>query len=335
MRILVIGAGVIGSFNAARLAEGGQDVTLLARGRRLAELREHGVVLENARTGQRTTTRVPLVERISPEDRYDLAVVVVRRNQIPSVLPMLTQAKGIASVLFLGNNAAGPQEMIDALGRDRVLIGVVNAGGERRGHVVRYLWWRSLPLQISELDGQPSPRTAAIISAFRRAGLPARMNPRLDAFLKTHAAGLPGFAGALYRAGGSIHALAHRPDLLRLFVESMRESMRALLVLGVPLTPPSIRLVLWLPIPLLVSGLRLFFDTKLAEVGGERHANAAVDEMKEIADEIRDLFRQSGVDAPASAELFASVDAQAQRSNTPMTPGGTRGCKAASRMRAP
>lgn len=333
MRILVIGAGVIGSFYAARLAEGGQDVTLLARGRRLAELREHGVVLENARTGQRTTTRVPLVERLSPADRYDLAVVVLRRNQIPSVLPMLAQAKGIASVLFLGNNAAGPQEMIDALGRDRVLIGVVNAGGERRGHVVRYLWWRSLPLQISELDGQPSPRTAAIISAFRRAGLPARTNPRLDAFLKTHAAGLPGFAGALYRAGGSIHALAHRPDLLRLFVESMRESMRALLVLGVPLTPPAIRLVLWLPVPLLVSGLRLFFDTELAEVGGERHANAAVDEMKEIADEIRDLFRQSGVDAPASAELFASVDAQAQRSNTPMTPGATRGWKAASTTR--
>lgn len=41
MKTLILGAGVIGSFNAAGLAEAGQDVTLRARGRRLAELREH------------------------------------------------------------------------------------------------------------------------------------------------------------------------------------------------------------------------------------------------------------------------------------------------------
>jgi 2-dehydropantoate 2-reductase len=116
MRILVLGAGVIGSFNAARLKEAGQDVTLLARGRRLADLREHGVVLEDFRTGRRTTTRVPLVERLGPEDDYDLALVVVRRNQIPSVLPMLAQNRRIPSVLFLGNNAAGAQDMVQALG---------------------------------------------------------------------------------------------------------------------------------------------------------------------------------------------------------------------------
>jgi len=47
-KVLVIGAGVIGSFNAARLKDGGKDVTLLARGQRLEDLREHGVVLEDA-----------------------------------------------------------------------------------------------------------------------------------------------------------------------------------------------------------------------------------------------------------------------------------------------
>jgi nucleoside-diphosphate-sugar epimerase len=78
-KILIVGAGVIGSFNAARLKEAGHDVTLLARGRRLADLREHGVVLESSRTG-RSTTQVPLVDRLGPEDAYDLAIVIVRRN---------------------------------------------------------------------------------------------------------------------------------------------------------------------------------------------------------------------------------------------------------------
>lgn len=43
MRTLMVGAGVIGSFNAARLKEGGQDITLLARGHRLADLHRRRV----------------------------------------------------------------------------------------------------------------------------------------------------------------------------------------------------------------------------------------------------------------------------------------------------
>lgn len=66
MRTLILGAGVIGSFNAARLTESGQDITLLARGRRLEDLREHGVVLEDFRTGRRTITQVQLVDRLGP-----------------------------------------------------------------------------------------------------------------------------------------------------------------------------------------------------------------------------------------------------------------------------
>ena len=45
VKILVYGAGPLGSLLAAKLQEGGNTVSLLARGRRLADLREHGLVL--------------------------------------------------------------------------------------------------------------------------------------------------------------------------------------------------------------------------------------------------------------------------------------------------
>ena len=66
-----------------RLADGGHDVTLLARGRRLLQLQEHGVVLENARSGERTTTHVSLTGVLEPEDAYDLVLVAMRRHQVP------------------------------------------------------------------------------------------------------------------------------------------------------------------------------------------------------------------------------------------------------------
>lgn len=44
-KILVYGAGPLGSVFASKLKQGGNDVSILARGTRLGELREHGIVL--------------------------------------------------------------------------------------------------------------------------------------------------------------------------------------------------------------------------------------------------------------------------------------------------
>jgi len=319
MRILILGAGVVGSFNAARLKEAGQDVTLLARGRRLADLREHGVVLEDFRSGRRTTIPVPLVDRLGSDDAYDLAIVMVRRNQIPSILPALALNHHIPSVLFLGNNAVGAQDMIEALGQQRVLLGMANVGGERQDRVVRYVWWRWLPLLFGELDDVPTSRTEAIVRLFRSAGLRARVVKNVDAYLKTHAAGLPAFAGAAYMAGGNVRQLAQMQEAVKLYVRACREALRALRIIGIPLRPSATRLLEWIPEPLLAFGLRLFFHTRLAAVGGGQHVNVAVDEMKELADEMRVILRQSGLPSPASDVLFAQVEARFQASGSGFT----------------
>jgi nucleoside-diphosphate-sugar epimerase len=61
MRILVVGAGVIGSVYAARLLEAGHTVTVCARGRRLRELWDGGLILRDAETGRRTAHKVGAV----------------------------------------------------------------------------------------------------------------------------------------------------------------------------------------------------------------------------------------------------------------------------------
>ena len=65
-KILVYGAGPLGSLFAARLQQGGNDVSILARGQRLAELCEHGIVLMDVQTGKQTITGVHVVERLAP-----------------------------------------------------------------------------------------------------------------------------------------------------------------------------------------------------------------------------------------------------------------------------
>src|SRR5580704_16541432 len=89
MRIVVVGAGVIGSTYGGRLARSGHDVTLVARGQRLADLQAHGLVLEDAGSGQRTEISLPVVSELSRDDRYDLTLVPVGSDQLTTTLPMV------------------------------------------------------------------------------------------------------------------------------------------------------------------------------------------------------------------------------------------------------
>ena len=130
-RILVYGAGVLGSLLAARLHTGGHNVAILARGQRLADIREHGIVLEDYHTGQRETVPVPAVESLEPDDAYDLVLVVMQQQQTADVLPALAANRRTPSLLFLQNNPHGPSDLIEALGPGRVLLGFPASGGGR------------------------------------------------------------------------------------------------------------------------------------------------------------------------------------------------------------
>ena len=196
------------------------------------------------------------------------------------------------------------------LGRERVLLGMPNTGGTRVDHVVRYLRSRWFVVLFGELDDVVTPRTQAIVRLFRSAGLSARVVKNVDAYLKTHAAGLPALAGAVYMAGGHVRQLAHAPEAIKLYLPAFREALRALRAVGVPLRPSATRLVEWIPAPILAFAMRRFLDSRLVEMGAQPHLETALDEMKVLADELRTILRQSGLPSPASNVLFAQIDAQ-------------------------
>ncbi|HOG46091.1 MAG TPA: 2-dehydropantoate 2-reductase N-terminal domain-containing protein [Anaerolineae bacterium] len=310
MDILVFGAGVLGTLYATRLQEAGHRVSLVARGARLAELREHGIVLESAQSGRWTAVGVNIVEALAPDDRYDLAIVLVRHDQLAGALPTLAANRRIPTVLLMVNNASGPSEAVQALGHGRVLLGFPGAGGARRGHVVRYNvlpgWLQATTL--GELDGRSTPRLRTVAAALRRAGFPVEISGDIDAWLKTHVAWVSPVANALYMVGGSNDDLAHTRDGVVLMVRAIREGFRVLRAHGIPITPARLRLFEWLPEPLLVVAWRRVLATRFAATVIAGHANAARSEMAALAAELRALAAGTGVPTPAMDELAAYAD---------------------------
>jgi 2-dehydropantoate 2-reductase len=69
-KILVDGAGPLGSLSAARLQQGSNHVSILARGQRLDELREYGIVLVDVLTQEQTVTR------------FVISIIIVQRESV-------------------------------------------------------------------------------------------------------------------------------------------------------------------------------------------------------------------------------------------------------------
>jgi 2-dehydropantoate 2-reductase len=318
VKILIYGAGVLGSIHAARLQEAGHDVSFLARGQRLVDLKAHGIVLREAGTGKQTITQVKVVEKLAPEDAYDLVIVIVRKNHLSSVLPALANNTHTPNVLFMLNNAAGSSEMVDALGHERVILGFPVAAGWLEGYTVNQLvlpnWLqRTQPTVFGELDGTTSPRLERIMGAFREAGMYTRMVPNMDAWLKAHAAfDIPMVAGA-YAVGGNVSRIARTPEALVLMARAIQENFRVLQTLGIPVTPVTVRVIGWLPEFLLVAFLGRLFRSKFAELGIGKHTDDSPDEMKQLDSELQELAHVAGVSTPAADQLRAYLDPDAPR----------------------
>ena len=291
MKLLVYGAGVCGSLFAAHLHEAGRDVALLARGGRLASLRQHGVQLAEEDSPAIRQVPVPVVEH--PVGGYDLIAVTVRTHQVDAVLETLAGLDG--DVLFLHNWAAGAQPLEAAIGPGRVLLGFppALAAGTMDGDVVRYrassFMTSRVPMPIGEPDGRTTPRLERIVRELRTAKIKAKAEPRMDAWLKTHAAfEVP--LGQAVRSAGSPAALADDPEAVRGMLHLMRQNLTAMSTQPVPRAFGALQT---LPEGLLVALLRRFLRSQTAA------RSALSDTSPSAAAELERLAEQMHIPAEA------------------------------------
>jgi 2-dehydropantoate 2-reductase len=305
-RVLVIGAGVNGSVCGVALQNAGMDVTVLARGKRYEELRDAGIVIEDPFKNKRSVTKVPVINRLDPNDLYDYVLVVVRKNQVADLLPVLAQNRS-PNIVFMTNNLSGPEELIRILGKDRVMMGFVFAGGKRDGDVIRAIsgiggGWISTP--FGEIDGRITPRLRRLIGILCKAGLSAKASTDISNYLATHAALVAPVAALIIKYGCNTYALGRSTADLRLLVDALRETLAVLRASGVKIIPPMVNMVRIIPRFVLVAAMRVLFCTRFAEVGAGWHCSQAPDEMRHLAMELQALVDQAGLPVPALRKVL-------------------------------
>jgi len=192
MRICIVGAGSIGGLLGVKLAQAGEEVTLIARGAHLAAIRENGMKLI-AEDGAEAVVRLRATERIAEAGVQDLVVLGMKAHQVAAVvhdLPalyheetaVLTAQNGIPWWYFMKHGgeyeghcleSVDPGGVIAAnLPVDRVLGSVVYPAAEIVAPgVLHHI--EGNRFSVGEIDGTETPRLLALAEALRRAGFKA------------------------------------------------------------------------------------------------------------------------------------------------------------------
>lgn len=175
MKIAVIGPGGIGSTFAWRLARAGHEVTVVARGERLARLQQTGAIV--TATGERAAVAVSaaLDERVA----YDLVLVSVLHSQVDAVLPALASSAA-RTVMFMFNMFEPLARLRDAVGAERFAFGFpAILASLDDGVLTTQIVARPVRTTVSD------PRWAQVFSA---AGIPSVVHDDMESWLRTHAA---------------------------------------------------------------------------------------------------------------------------------------------------
>ena len=308
-KILVFGAGVLGSLYSARLKQSGQEVTILARGKRFKEITKNGIELEDALSGKKDIVQLPAVTELKHDDAYDWIVVLVRKNQVSDVLPILSSNQKTPNILFMVNNPSGYDDWISAVGSKRLVIGFAGAGGQKNGSIVRYKIVSGLlqPTIFGELDGAKTARLKELVHTFESAGFPTVISSNMDAWQRTHVAWVSPLSNAIYKMNGDNLKLAQSSETLSLLIKAVREGFQCLRSVSIPIKPWKIRIMECLPRFLLIVFFKILIKTNYFKTLIVEHAMIASDEMLQIADEFRIFIESNSFKTPAIDELRSYI----------------------------
>lgn len=301
LRILVIGAGVLGCNLAANLYRAGKNITLLARGLWYREIKTKGLTIKNKLSLRSANYPIQVIDRLNIKDRYDVIFVCVQFMQLDDLIPTLRQ-NPTKNVVFIGNNLK-PNHYAELLNHKNVMFGFTLAAGHREKTHVESVDLKNIT--VGDLKGFASNRFL-LQAIFRDTSYRWYYEPNMGDYLLSHAAIVLPAAYACYCTDGDLKKLSRDAKGIHRIIDANIELYTLLAKSGHEILPKkllnyhskSYRKKFFL-------FYRMMSATSFGKICASDHAMSAIPEMEAIAEEMEILIRRSGADVPAYRALQA------------------------------
>jgi 2-dehydropantoate 2-reductase len=252
IRIGVVGAGAIGGLMAARLALGGNEVTVIDLGPHLAAIKKNGLKLE-WHDGRVETAQVKAVDNVADAGKQDLVILAVKAHYLDNVAKnidamlgpdtmVMTVQNGLPWWYFqrLGGKYDNKKlESLDPTGAltknidASRLIGCVvyPAAAVTAPGVIHHVEGDRFP--IGELDGKETPRVKLLHDVLVKSGLKSRVLKDIRSEIWLKAWGNLSFNPISALTHATLVDIAQFPETRKLAARMMEEAETIARKLGV------------------------------------------------------------------------------------------------------
>ena len=168
MKIAVFGTGAVGGYFGGRLAQSGEEVIFIARGKHLQAMRDNGLKIDSINSDFIVQ---PVQATDNPEEVgiVDMVLVGVKAWQISDAAVAMKSMVGPQTIVLpLQNGVEAPSWLAAVLGQEHVLgglCGLISYIAEP-GHICHA--GTDPFIRFGELDNRPSDRVELLRKAFER-----------------------------------------------------------------------------------------------------------------------------------------------------------------------
>jgi 2-dehydropantoate 2-reductase len=223
MKIAVVGAGAVGGYFGARLAQAGHDVTFVARGPNLSALRAHGLAVESA-LGP-ATVRAAATDDVANVGPVDVVLLCVKLWDVAALAPRLAPLLAPGGVVIpLQNGVDAPAILAASLGGERVLGGVAYIAATLKAPGVVAHTGTMARLVVGAFPGGPVQAAQAFVDACRDARVDAEVSPDIQRALWEKFVFLASLAGVTAASRQPVGVIRADPELRATMRAAMQEA---------------------------------------------------------------------------------------------------------------
>jgi 2-dehydropantoate 2-reductase len=223
MKIIIVGAGGVGGYFGARLAQGGCDVGFVARGAQLAALREHGLRVES-QLGDIFLPKVRASDDPQSFGTPDYVFICVKlwdtEAALRSVAPVVASQ---TAVISFQNGVQKDDLLRRGFGEKSVMGGVGYIGSMVVRPGVIHHTGTMQRLAFGEYDGSRSPRAVALLGACVRGGIDAEISADIRRAIWEKFVFLVGLSATTTTMRKTIGPIRSTPQTRAFLLDVMRE----------------------------------------------------------------------------------------------------------------
>ncbi len=229
MRILIIGAGVLGS-NLAHSIKKGNDVTILARNKTYENLKNNGLIIKH-KLGKRSVDHFNVIDKLEENDIYDVIFVVSRFSSLDSIVKIIEKNKS-KNIVFVGNNMNAEKYM--NIKDKNILFAFFMAAGKKYDGYINSICLNKI--EIGRTDGKDISNEF-IKSIFKETKIKVTIENKMNDYLKTHACAVLPLVFASYKVDGNLKLLKKDKEYSLLIMDAIIEGYDVLKKLGYEILP--------------------------------------------------------------------------------------------------